>query len=151
MPGISTLSYPSDTEIPAPYAGDISPGDRGFPLACIKEEHHDPLVGDAVLILDEYLTVTYCNEQYLKYERCGYEDIVGKNLMQDFLKMVPLGLYASIETITPGMVKKLALMIPGSEGGFGYRYQILGTLHGNGRPGTIVLIQGLSDMPLSDT
>ena len=146
MPGSVALPHPSETEIPAPYAGEMSPGDREFNHICTTEEHNNTLVGDAVLILDEYLTITYCNEQYLEYERCTYEDIIGKNLMRDFLKMVPPGLYASIGSISPGMVRKHALMIPGSEAGIGYHYQILGTLHGNGRPGTIILIQGLSDI-----
>lgn len=98
-------------------------------------------ISDAVLILDEYLSVSYYNQEFSHLESADESSYLGKNLMQCFFRIIPPSMYEYIETIVPGMVIKKTQIIHAHDQDSCYQYQILGTLHGNGRPGVIILIK----------
>ncbi len=98
-------------------------------------------ISDAVLILDEYLGISYYNQEFSYLESADERNYIGKNLMQCFFRMIPPSMYEYIETIVPGMVIRKTHTIHAADQDYCFQYQILGTLHGNGRPGVIILIK----------
>jgi hypothetical protein len=119
----------------------LPPSVQGEQNPTMKEK-----TADAVLILDEYLGISYYNQEFSYLESADEGYYIGKNLMQCFFRIIPHSMYEYIETIMPGMVIRKTHTIHAADQDYCFQYQILGTLHGNGRPGVIILIKPEPDI-----
>ena len=111
-------------------------GVRGDHTSAMREKQ-----SDAVLILDEYLSISYYNQEFSQLESADESSYLGKNLMQCFFRIIPPSMYEYIVTIVTGMVIRKTETIHTHDQNYCCQYQILGTIHGNGRPGIIILIK----------
>ena len=101
---------------------------------------YPPRLPECILMMDENLTITYANAEFFGIEELKEEDIVGKDIRNCSLSLLPADIIPFISRVTPGLVTEREYLVPLASGNRLIKVKVVGTFLDGTKPGIIVFL-----------
>lgn len=95
-------------------------------------------------MMDRDLTITYANTEFFEIEEQKKEEIVGTDLRNYNLSLLPADIIPLLSRVTPGVVTEMEYMVPLSTGNRLLAVKLIGTLLDGITPGIIIIFSDIS-------